>query len=119
MAATLAQWLKARCVMAMHAPPYGSGHAATQLWLMGPDGSSPGGTVRTLAAHCAEGSWSWHASGAVQDLEEPERYGERRIRDRFRREDLVRYLERVGVRVDDGRFFGRADAFRHEWVDRG
>jgi hypothetical protein len=30
--------LEVRCAVAMHSPPHGPGHAATQLWLLGPDG---------------------------------------------------------------------------------
>ncbi len=38
-------------------------------------------------------------------LEEPERYDARRIRGRFPRELLVRYLDALGIRVDEHDFY--------------
>lgn len=94
------------CIVAMHAPPHGPGHASTQLWIMGPFGVPPTNAVRTIAAHAEDGQWSWHASGALQPFERPERYTARRKRDRLDRPLLVSYLEALGIRVDDDGFYG-------------
>jgi hypothetical protein len=94
------------CVVATHAPPYGPGHASTQLWMMGPDGEPPLMNVRTLAAHAEDGRWSWVTSGPLQPFENPERYTARRIKDRFDRALLVEYLAAMNIRVDDPGFYG-------------
>ena len=97
-----------RCVSAEHMPRYGPGHAATQLWIQGPDGVPPLMYVRTLAAHAADGRWTWHTSGEVQPFERADRYQARRTRDRLDRSLLVEYLGAMGIRVDDPTFFGDA-----------
>lgn len=50
--------LGVRCVVAMHVPPHRPGHAATQLWLIGPSGDPPLMYERTLAAYAEDGRWS-------------------------------------------------------------
>lgn len=94
------------CVVAIHTPPYGPGHASTQLWLMGPAGVPPGMHIRTIAAHAEDGRWSWDTNGPVQSFETPKRYEARRIRERFDRALLVEYLVAIGIRVDDLAFYG-------------
>jgi hypothetical protein len=94
------------CIVAVHAPPHGPGHASTQLRISGPDGEPPSMRVRTIAAHAEDGRWSWNASGPLQPFELPERYSARRKRDRLDRPLLVRYLEAIGLRVDDDAFYG-------------
>lgn len=89
------------CVIAMHAPAHAPGHAATQLWVLGPGGEPPLMYVRTIAARAEDGLWSWTTSGAVQSFETPERYEARQIKDRFDRPLLVEYLAGLGIRVDD------------------
>lgn len=95
-----------RCVGAQHMPRYGPGHAATQLWIQGPDGDPPLGYVRTLAAHASDGRWKWHESGGLQPFEEPSSYTRPRVRDRLDRPRLVSYLHKLGIRVDEPDFFG-------------
>ena len=95
-----------QCIGAEHMPRYGPGHAATQLWIQGTSGTPPLGDVRTLAAHAEDGRWSWHESGSTQPFEQTERYTARRKRDRLDRPLLVEYLNAMGIRVDDERFFG-------------
>ncbi|MGF1667419.1 MAG: hypothetical protein ACFCVC_14250 [Acidimicrobiia bacterium] len=108
------------CVGAQHSERYGPGHAATQLWLQGPDGEPPLMYVRTLSAHCQDGRWSWRTSGAIQDFEKPERYERRRIAQRFDRTTLTEYLDALGIRMDDPSFFGDGTAIRHvvDWNAR-
>jgi hypothetical protein len=73
----------------MHAPLHGPGHAATQLWVLGPEGEAPLMYERTLAAYARDGRWSWDVSGTAQPFEQPSRYTVRRIRDRFDRPLLI------------------------------
>lgn len=119
-APAVGQSLGTVCVGAQHTDRYGPGHAATQFWLEGPDGVPPLMYIRTLSAHCNDGRWSWHASGAVQDFEQPERYEQRRISDRLDRATLVDYLSALGIRVDDPAFFGDGVAVRRivDWEVR-
>lgn len=109
-----------RCVGAEHMPRYGPGHAATQLWLQGPDGEPPLGHIRTLAAHAEDGRWRWHEAGSPQAFESTDRYAARRVRDRFDRALLVEYLSALGIRVDDPAFFndGVSVVQRVDWTVR-
>lgn len=100
------------CVVAMHAPPYGPGHASTQLWMMGPGGKPPLMYIRTIAAYAEDGHWSWRTDGQLQLFERPERYTARRVRDRFDRGLLVDYLATIGIRVDDLGFYGEGFGVR-------
>lgn len=95
-----------RCVGAQHMPSHGPGHAATQLWLQGPNGVPPLDHIRTLAAHAEDGRWSWHESGEVQPFEVTDRYQARRKRDRLDRALLVEYLSSLEIKVDEPKFFG-------------
>lgn len=97
-----------RCVGAEHMPTYGPGHAATQLWMQGPEGEPPLYYVRTLAAHAEDGRWSWHEFGEVQPFEATDRYLARRKQDRLDRALLVQYLGALGIRVDDAEFYAAA-----------
>lgn len=108
------------CVSAQHKLRYGPGHAATQLWLQGPGGKPPLMYVRTLSAHCADGRWSWYASGTMQGFEHPERYERRRIAERLDRATLVEYLDALGIHVDDAGFFGDGTAVKRlvDWDRR-
>jgi len=106
-APALARRLEARCVTAVHIPKHGPGHASTQFTLDGPDGEPPLMGIRSLAAHCVDGRWSWHEWGTAQPFERRERYEARLKRDRLDRELLVEYLAAVGIDVDTPDFFGR------------
>lgn len=83
-------------------------HASTQFQLLGPTGDPPLLYVRTLAAHCEDGRWQWEAEGDVQPFEHPERYSERRVRDRLDRPLLMEYLRALGIDADDPGFFREA-----------
>jgi len=100
--------LDVRLVVAMHAPLRPPGHAATQLWILGPDGEPPLMYERTIAAYAEDGHWSWDESGSPLPFEQPERYSARRIRDRFDRGLLVDYLGALGIDVDSPEFYGEA-----------
>ncbi|HEY0117383.1 MAG TPA: hypothetical protein VGC04_01250 [Cellulomonas sp.] len=102
----LAARLGVRCVAAMNAPRYGPGHQATQLWVQGPAGEPPLRYERTLAAHATDGRWTWHESGKPFDFEDTARYTSRRIRDRFDRPLLLRYLTALGIPADDDDSYG-------------
>lgn len=104
--------LDVRVITAQHMPRHGPGHAATQLWIQGPDGEPPLMYERTLAAHATDGQWIWHESGAVQPWERPDRYTARRKRDRLDRDLLAEYLSAIGIDVDDPAFYGRGSAVR-------
>ena len=111
-APALARRMAANCVTATHIPKYGPGHASTQLVMEGPTGEPPLMGIRSLAAHCEDGRWSWHEWGTVQPFERLERYGARLKRDRLDRPLLVEYLNALGIHVDHDGYFGRA------WVVR-
>jgi hypothetical protein len=75
---------------------------ATQFHLFGPEGEPPLLYVRTIDAGVFdEGRWHFETSGAVQPFEETEAYASRRVRDRFTREMLLRYLAALEVHADD------------------
>ena len=96
----------------MHIPKYGPGHSATQFIIQGPSGRPPLMGIRDLAAHCADGNWSWHEWGTVQPFEHPDRYTTRLKRTRLDRSLLVEYLAALGIDVDGPCFLGQA------WVVR-
>ena len=108
--------MSATCITAVHMPPYGPGHASTQLWLQGPGGEPPLMYIRTLAAHCEDGRWSWHESGEIQPFEEPHRYTARLKRTRLDRPLLIEYLSALTIDVDNDSFFGPA-WLMHQKVD--
>lgn len=119
-APAVARALKATCVSAEHVPPYGPGHASTQLWIAAPDGEPPLMYRRTISAHCQDGRWSWYESGVPEEFERPERYRARRVRDRLDRELLVEYLASLGIAVDDPAFYGLGYGLRQlvDWHRR-
>jgi hypothetical protein len=97
----IARSLGARCVVAEHAPRYGSGHAAIQLEVIGPDGEPPLMIVRALSATATDGRWEWHESGTPFPFERTERYLARLTRDRFDRPLLLEYLSALDIPVED------------------
>lgn len=100
--------LNVRCVAAQHAELDDAGHAATQLWLSGPDGEPPLMYLRTLSASAEDGRWSWHESGTLQPFETPDVYKQRTIKDRLNRERLIEYLAALEIYPDAPAFFGQA-----------
>lgn len=105
-AAVTARDLGVRHVMAQHAPVYGPGHAATQLWLTGPTGEPPLMSIRTVGVVAIDGRWQWEESGQRQPFEDLSRYGTRRKRDRLDRALLVQYLAALGIPADDEDAYG-------------
>jgi len=96
-------------VIATHIPLGHYPYPATQLDLFGPDGDLPSGHVRAIYAGVYdEGTWQFDAFGRVQPWEEPERYEERSLRDRFDRELLLRYLAALGIDADDPASYGES-----------
>lgn len=103
----MAREMGVRCVVAEHAPRYGPGHAATQLQVIGPDGSPPLMYVRSISVSATDGRWEWHATGAPFPFEQTDRYSARLKRDRFDRALLLAYLDALGIPVED-RAYGEA-----------
>lgn len=79
-------------------------HGAVQLYLLGPLRTEVMNYVRTLSV-VHEGRWRFDANGTVQDFEETEQYQQRRVRDRFTSDMLVRYCAALGVRPLDDDFY--------------
>lgn len=111
---TIARGLGVRCVIAQHAPRYGPGHAATQLWVFGPDGAPPLMYERTLSAVAVDGRWKWYESGAPLAFEDVSRYSARRIRDRLDRNLLIQYLDAFGIPADDDSAYGAGVVIRKD-----
>ena len=90
--------LGGRHITAMHSnqPRTGPAHGGTQLWEQGPDGWG-----RTIGAVATDGRWQWDAAGTPFPFEDLDRYTARRIRDRFDRPLLLRYLAELGIPATD------------------
>ncbi len=100
--------LNVRCVVASAVPRYGPGHEQTKLEVLGPEGEPPLMFVRSLSATATDGRWEWHEFGKPFEFEVTERYSARRKRDRFDRELLLDYLERLGIRARTDAAYGPA-----------
>jgi hypothetical protein len=61
---------------------------------------------RTLAATATDGRWEWDSSGDPFPFEDLDRYEARRIRDRFDRPLLLRYLTALGIPADFDSSYG-------------
>lgn len=108
----LAEQLGVRWVVACHVPQEQYAYPSTQIWFGGPDGDALG-FVRTVAAGIYDsGGWEFIADGPVQPWEEPENYRTRLVRERFTRELLLRYLERLGIHADDASFYREGVRFQ-------
>src|SRR2546421_1069158 len=104
--------LSCRGVIARHIPIDQNVYPSTQLELLRPTGEPPLKYVRTVTAGIYdEDGWRFEAHGEVQPFEDLARYRARRIRDRFDRTLLLRYLEALGISVDDPAFFRSAVLF--------
>jgi hypothetical protein len=98
--------LECRGVIAEHVPPEEYEFPSTQFELLGPEGEKPLGYIRTISAGIYDsGRWQFLHSGEEQPFEEPSAYGARRIRDRFTRETLLRYLAALGIGADNPSFY--------------
>ena len=104
----IAKRLDCHYIIAIHQPRDSEGNASTQFQLFGPEGEPPLQYVRTVAAHCEDGRWSWYESGAVQDFEQPDAYRQRKIVDRLTRPMVIDYLAHFGLHPDALSSFGEA-----------
>jgi hypothetical protein len=104
----LSEVLNCRGVIASHVPASQYPYPSTQFELLGPTGEPPLRYVRTVTAGIYdEGRWTFETRGEVQPFEDLAAYGASRIRDRFDRNLLMRYLEALGIHADDPAFFRR------------
>jgi hypothetical protein len=95
-----------RAVAAKHVPELEGPYPVTQFHLFGPEGEPPLMYVRTIDAGIFdEGRWTFEIWGRQQPFEEPQPYTRRRIRDRFDRELLIRYLAALGITPDDASWY--------------
>jgi len=79
---------------------------------LGPKGKPPLFYIRTITAGIYdEGRWRFEARGEVQPFESVDSYSARRIRDRFDKDLLMRYLRSLGIRADEPSFFTSATLF--------
>lgn len=58
---------------------------------------SQGGYVRHLWAALDTSGWKFGNTGELWEFEDPDRYKKRRIRDRFTRDQIIQFLEWLGV----------------------
>ena len=102
----LSRRLDCEAVIAAHIPIGQYPYPATQFELLGPRGKPPLRYLRTISAGIFdEGRWRFDVSGEPQPFEQTERYTARRIRDRFTRDMLVRYLAALGIGADESSFY--------------
>ena len=108
----LSRVLTCRGVIARHIPIKQDAYPSTQFELLGPTGEPPLKYIRTVTAGIYdEDRWRFEAHGEVQPFEELARYRAHRIRDRFDRPLLLRYLDALGISADDPAFFQSAVLF--------
>jgi hypothetical protein len=111
--AELSRIAGARGVLAGHTPQEQYPHPATQLHLFGEQGDY----VRTIDCGVFDsGRWSFEAWGTEQPFEELEAYSSRRVRDRFTRAMLLRYLSALGIDADTTSAYGAAVLVRERLV---
>jgi hypothetical protein len=80
--------------------------ASVCFGLYGPEPTEWLNLVRAVSAVQDQGRWEWTATGAVQPFEEIERYGRRRVQDRFTPDMLTRHCGALGIRPFDESFYG-------------
>jgi hypothetical protein len=80
-------------------------YGSVQLDVWGPEGEPPLMYVRSLNVANDGGGWVFNESGSRFPFEDAERYGRRRIRERFTFAMLRRYLESLGIRAFDSGFY--------------
>ncbi len=96
-------------IVACHVPEEQYALPATRFDLLGPTGVAPLRYIRRISAGKFDaGRWEFRASGEPQPFEEPDRYTTRRVRDRFDRAMLLRYLAAKGIEPDRDDFFRAA-----------
>jgi hypothetical protein len=107
----LATRLKTRGLRVVAVPAVQGRHPASIFELYGPEKREWLNFERAISAMKDGDRWRFSASGVPLPFEELERYAARRIRDRFPHELLDRYLQELGIRAFDERFYmpdGRA-----------
>ena len=105
----LSGMLRCHGIAARHVPQSQDPYPSTQFEYLGPEGVPPLHYIRTVSAGIYdEERWRFLANGPVQPFEKVDRYGARRIRDRFDRSLLIEYLAALGIRADDPDFFTAA-----------
>jgi len=101
-----------RGVLAGHTP-HGHPYPATQLHLF----DSKGDYTRTIDCGVFDsGRWSFEAYGTEQLFEELEAYNSPRVRDRFTRPMLLRYLSALGIDADTMSAYGPAVLIQTRFV---
>jgi hypothetical protein len=108
----LSRVLSCRGVIARHIPIDQDAYPSTQFELLGPTGEPPLKYVRSVTAGIYDDDrWRFETHGEVQPFEDLVTYRARRIRDRFDRTLLIRYLDALGISSDDPAFFRSAVLF--------
>ena len=94
-----------RGVLAGHTPQEQYPFPVTQFHLFGGEGDY----VRTIDCGVFDsGRWSFEARGTEQPFEELDAYGSTRVRERFTRSMLLRYLSALGIDADTISTYGSA-----------
>jgi hypothetical protein len=103
--AELSRLAGTRGVLAGHTPLVHHPYPATQLHLFGREGDY----VRTIDCGVFDsGRWTFEARGTEQPFEDLEAYDSERVRDRFTRSMLLRYLSALGIDADEMSAYGPA-----------
>lgn len=103
----LSRKLECEGIIAGHIPEGQYPFPSTSFELLGPKGAPPLRYVRTInAGKYDSGRWEFRTSGPPQSFEDTSQYSARRVRDRFDRALLIRYLAARGIEPD------RPDLFR-------
>lgn len=78
----------------------------TLFALYGPSNTDWLNRIRYLSVSNDVSGWSFSESGEVQPFEEPGRYKEKRVRERFTVEMLERYCRALGIELNQVNFYG-------------
>jgi len=81
-------------------------YGAVQFELFGPGTDNELGYVRSVSVAFDGGNWRFDANGEMQSFEQPERYNERRVVDRFTPKMLEEYCSALGIGMFDSEFYG-------------
>jgi hypothetical protein len=102
-------------VEATHIPIDQYAYPTTTLVITSSRAQPPLYVLRSLAAGKYDsGRWRFVETGETQAFEEAERYGAKRIRDRFDREMLLRYLAALRITPDDPKFWVGGALLQHQ-----
>jgi hypothetical protein len=100
-------------VVATHIPVGQYLYPVTSLTITSPRAAPPLNQLRYIGAGKYSSKWEFHESGERQAYEELERYKAKRIRDRFDREMLLRYLDALGIHADAPDFWVGGALLQH------